>query len=330
MVSIKMVAQEAGVSTMTASRVLNNYPHVSEKVKVRVLDAAKRLSYQPNQAARIMRGKKAYAIGVMIPDFGNPFYTNLIQCLESCLAPLGYRLMTTSNSAYTNQIVNIQNFLSRNLDGLIICSYRGMKGARKFIMENYPNMPTVIFDDVKEGGSVYTVYADGFTGIKRMVSYLYEIGHREIGIIKGESALSIANDRYEGYLDSMKEYGLDFHEEWVYNADYSMESGMKAAQYFVGLEHRPTAVLATSDYMAIGAINYLINHNYKVPEDLTVTGYDGMYLGNLITPRLTTIQLPVKEMAQTATQIIINSLDNSKQERKKNVFIGELLVRDST
>lgn len=333
MVTMKMVAKEANVSAMTVSRVLNNAQEVNEETRERVLNAIDKLNYQPNQAARIIRGGKSNILGVLIPDFTNPFYNELLKYIEKYAVRSGFRILIASNTASTDQIENVQYLLNRNVDAVIICSYTAIKDASKYILKHSPNIPTVILDKLSRDKRVNSVYADGFTDIKNVVEYLIGIGHKRIAMIKGKSDYLIANDRFLGYVEALKQHNIEIDDELVWEGEYTIESGEEAAEYFLSLKNAPTAIVSSSDYMAIGAINHLIQLGYKIPEDFSVTGYDGIYLGEVLHPHLTTVKLPIEEMARKTVEILTDEIKSGKKnEQNGSVFCyhGDLVIRAST
>lgn len=325
-----MVAEEAKVSAMTVSRVLNNSQRVSDQTKERVLEAINKLNYQPNQAARIIRGGKSNILGVLIPDFTNPFYTDLLKYIEKYAVLSGFRLLIASNAAATDQIENVQYLINRNVDAIVVCSYGAIKDASKYILRNYPHIPAVILDKSDLKKEINSIYADGFTDIKNVVEYLISIGHEKIAMIKGKSNYLIANDRFLGYKDALGLHGIEFNDTFIWEGEYTIESGVMAADYFLSLKDRPTAIVSSSDYMAIGLVNQLIQSGYNVPEDFSVTGYDGLYMGEVLHPHLTTLKLPIEQMAKKTVDILTNEINNGKQESVVLSYTGELVVRAST
>ncbi len=331
--TIKMVAKEAGVSTMTVSRVLNQSQPVREETKKRVMAAVKKLDYQPNQAARIMRGGKANILGVLIPDFTNPFYAEFLKYIEEAAAKYGFRLLITSNNATNNQIDNVQYLINRNVDAIIVCSYNKIKNAAQYLSNNYPDIPMVVLDKLERGINMNSVYADGFIGIKNVVEYLIKEGHKKIAMIKGNTNHLIANDRYLGYEETLKSHGIEVRNDYIYEGDYTMQTGVAAVEYFLSLKDKPTVIVSSSDYIAIGAIHQLIQRGYRVPEDFSVTGYDGIYMGEISHPQLTTIKIPISDMAQKTVQILMddmNTADIKKNEKITVRYIGDLCIKGST
>lgn len=330
LITIKNVAEEAKVSAMTVSRVLNRSANVSDKTKERVLAAIQKLKYQPNQAARIIRGGQANILGVLIPDFTNPFYSHFLKCIEEAAIKLGFRLLITSNNIAISQIENVQYLLSRNVDAIIVCSYSEIKDAAKYLLNTYRDIPTVILDKIDADSKTNSVYADGFTGIKNIVEYLISLGHKKIAMIKGQTNYLIANDRFLGYQEALRLHNIEFNNSFVWEGNYTMQAGVLAVDYFLSLKNRPTAIVASSDYMAIGAINQLMQRGYAVPDDFSVTGYDGLYMGEIVRPHLTTVKLPIEEMAQKIVDILLDEIIFHKKEKVAEVYNGNLLIGDST
>ena len=325
-----MVAKKANVSIMTVSRVLNNPESVMEKTRKRVLCAIEELNYQPNEAARIMKGKRANILGVLIPDFDNHFYTKLLKLIEEIITPLGYRLLIASNAAGSSQIENLKYLLSRNVDAIVISSYSEIKDASQYILQNNIPVPTVIIDKLENSVAVNSIYNDGFRGIQKIVEHLISLGHTKIAMIKGAADYQIANDRFYGYLETLADHGIPANPAYIWEGNYTIESGSAAAEHFISLPDPPTAIVASSDYLAIGAINALHRNGYRVPDDISVTGYDGIDMGEFLIPQLTTIKLPIRDIAQKTVDILIRQLGDQKGEPITVVFDGDLVVRDST
>ena len=328
--TLKMVAKKANVSVMTVSRVLNNPEFVSDKTKERVLRAIRELDYQPNEAARIMKGKRSNILGVLIPDLENPLHCRFMDLLEETVTPLGYRLLIASSSASSSLIENLKYMLSRNVDAIVISSCSGINEASQYIIKSQIDVPLVIIDKVEPEGIINSVYTDGFQGTKQIVDYLVSLGHRKIAMIKGAKGYQITNDRFSGYQAAMQAHGLPIEPAYVYRGDYTIQSGIVAANYFLSLEDPPTAIVAPSDLIAVGAMHAIQAQGYKIPEDFSVTGCDGIYLADLTTPTLTTFMFSIKDVAQKVTDIIINELENQKAESVTAVFEGSLKIGGST
>lgn len=330
MSTIKMVAKRANVSVMTVSRVLNDPQCVSDKTKERVLRAIQELNYQPNEAARIMKGKRSNILGVLVPDLDNPLHTRFLDLLEETVTPMGYRLLIASSVTGGGLVENVKYMLNRSVDAIVISSCGEIKEASEYIITSRISVPVVIIDKVEPQGKIHSVYTDGYTGIKQLVEHLIGLGHRKIATIKGAAGYQITSDRFLGYQAAMEANGIVPDPAYIYEGDYTIQTGIWAAEYFLSLEDRPTAIVAPSDVIAVGVIHALQKAGCRVPDDISVTGCDGIYLGDLITPPLTTCNFSIRSLAKKAAEIVINELDNGKGEIVTAVFDGTLKLRGST
>ena len=329
MATLKMVANRANVSVMTVSRVLNDPQCVSDKTRERVLQAISELNYRPNEAARIMKGKRSNILGVLVPDLDNPLHTRFLDLLEDTVTPMGYRLLIAS-SVTGGLVENIKYMLSRSVDAIVISACSDIQEASEFILASKISVPVVIIDRVEPAGKIHSVYTDGCAGIQQLMRHLIGLGHRKIAAVKGAPGYRITDDRFRGYQSAMEEYGLPVDPAYIYEGDYTIQTGIWAAEHFLSLEDRPTAIVTPSDVIAVGVIHGLQKAGCRVPEDISVTGCDGIYLGDLITPPLTTCNFSIRGLAGKAAEIIINELDNGKGEPVTAVFEGTLKMRGST
>ena len=329
MATIKMVAQRANVSVMTVSRVLNDPQCVSDKTKERVLRAIQELNYQPNEAARIMKGKRSNILGVLVPDLDNPLHTRFLDLLEDTVTPMGYRLLIAS-SVTGGLVENVKYMLNRSVDAIVISACKEVQEVSEYIITSKINIPVVIVDKVEPEGKIHSVYTNGYYGTRQLMEHLIGLGHRKIAVIKGAAGYQTTKDRFLGFQSAMEDHGLSVDPAYIFEGDYMIQTGINAAEYFLSLENRPTAIVAPSDVIAVGVIHGLQRAGCKVPEEISVTGCDGIYLGDLITPPLTTYNFSIRELAMKVAEILINELDNGKAETVTAVFDGSMKIRGST
>lgn len=328
--TLKMVANRANVSVMTVSRVLNDPQCVSDKTKERVLQAIAELNYRPNEAARIMKGKRSNILGVLVPDLDNPFHTRFLDMLEETVTPMGYRLLIASSVTGGGLVENLKYMLSRSVDAIVISPCSNVAEASRYILDSCIGVPVVIADRVEPQGVIHSVYTDGYAGVKQMVEHLIGLGHKRIATIKGTAGYQTTVDRFRGYRDAMEEHGLPIDPAYIFEGEYTVEAGIQAAKYFLSLKNRPTAIVTPSDVIAVGVIHAIQKTDCRIPEDLSVTGCDGIYLGDLITPTLTTCNFSIQGIAKKVAEIIIDELDNGKNRCVTAGFQGTLKLRNST
>lgn len=331
MATIKDVAKLAGVSVTTVSRVLNNTAPVNEKTKEKIMKAIKDLDYTPSIIAQGMRTKRSKILGVIIPDYVNPFYYELFKYLEDAARDKDYHIIVASTGEEEKDEINyISNLVNRNIDGLIVCSYKGEKKTIDYLLSLSRKIPVIFMDNFQINKKINSVYTDGNTGIKSITEHVIKQGHKKIGFIKPLSRYNIANDRFEGYKSAIKEAGIEFREFLIYEGDYHIESGYKAAEYFLNLSIKPTAIISSTDLMAIGAVKYLQSQKVQIPEEIAVAGFDDIYMSQLISPPLTTYKQPVKNIAYEAVDLFYHKLNHPTAKDRQIVLKGTLIVREST
>lgn len=333
MANIRDVAKRAGVSITTVSRVINNIDPVNPETRLAVEQAMVELEYVPNQLARGMRTKRTNTIGVIIPEFLNSFYHELFQYIEEEAALTGYSLFVCSTREHTDQgIDQIKELISRRIDGIVLCTYRGDVRMLTYLEQVAGDIPVIFLDNLGRDYQVNTIYTDGFTAMEKMVFHLVDLGHTNIAFIKGLEQYPVANDRFAGFKHGMEKNSLAVDQSYIFEGDYSLQSGYMASQYFFEQcpKGPPDAIMAASDLMAIGAINYLLSKGIKIPQDVAVTGYDDISLARLMVPSLTTIAQPIRDIAKQSMNLIINSKEARAKERKHLVLEGVLKIRHST
>lgn len=332
MTTIIDIARKAGVSITTVSRVLNNTAPVNEETRKSILKAIEESNYTPSIMAQGMRTKKSKTLSVIIPDYKNPFYHELFKYMDDAARKKGYNVIVTSTGEdAVDEIRYIKDLINRNIDGIVIFSYRGDKETVEYLLELSSKLPVVFMDNLGLSKPVNMVYTDGYLGIKEITNHLINLGHKEIAFIKSLSGYESANDRYDAYVDTLNERGLIFRPELIYEGNYHIESGYKAAEFFFsGEKLKPTAIVSPADLMAIGAMNYIKFKGLRVPEDVAIAGFDDIYMSRITFPPITTYKQPIKEIADEAIKILIHKINHPTAKSKKVVLNGELLIRRST
>ncbi|NMA84790.1 MAG: LacI family transcriptional regulator [Epulopiscium sp.] len=331
MATIKDVAKKAGVSPTTVSRVLNNTAPVNEKTKKRVLAVIKELNYTPNLLAQGMRTKRSKIFGIVIPDYRNSFYHHLFHYLELEAKKQGYHILVSSTGEMGNIKETVEDLIYRNVDGLIICTYQGESTHIDALLDVAKDIPMVFMDHLITDQPVNMVYTDGYQGIYKITQLLIDLGHKRIGFIKPIPNYQVASDRYTGYLEALQDASIEIDEQLFYEGDYSLESGYQAAEYFLKeLKSPPTAIISSTDLMAMGAMKYIQARGLQIPKDIAISGFDNLSTSELVTPSLTTYHQPVEQMAEVVISILMNQLANPNTKARKVMLEGTLIVRNST
>ena len=327
--TLEQVAKLAGVSRSTVSRVVNEHPSVRPEVRERVWKVIRAKDYQPHQAARTLVTRRTNAIGLIVPEavtrlFTDPFFPQLTQGIAEVCNQRGYYLMLTLMTATTDRDALYRRILhSGQLDGIIAAAAptndpilpRLQASHRPCVLvghdPDYPKLPWVDVDNV--------------TGAKSMLEHLIGLGHRRIATIAGPQSNVAGRDRLKGYRLALAEAGIACDEALVAQGDYTEDSGYYAAQRLLPAE--PTAIFAASDSMAIGAIKALTQAGRRVPEDVSVGGYDDAPAATLVSPPLTTVQQSVIDLGKTAAEKLIRLLENHRTHTQTQLLSTRLIVR---
>lgn len=330
MATIADVAQKAGVSTTTVSRVINNFSLVNAETKKRVLAAIEELNYSPSIIARGMRGQKTRSIGVVIPDFRSYWYSELLNYIEIEARKHDYlAIICSAEIDPSREIEYLNDLLRRQVDGLILCWFRGSSEKKEFLKNIVKKIPLIIMDQPATGLNASSVYTDGYKGIKRITKALIRQGHKKIAMMVADKRYSEIERRYHGYCDALRECGRGVDRSLVLEQDIGFNPGYMGAKKFFS-QVKPTAIVTADDLTAIGVLQYCHDNKIAVPDEVSVTGFDNILISQFVTPRLTTIAQPVKELAENALSQIIRKIQNRRVRNQEIVFEPEIILREST
>jgi DNA-binding LacI/PurR family transcriptional regulator len=331
MPTILNVAKLAGVSKTTVSRYLNDKGPVNAETADKIRAAIAELKYSPNYFAQGMRTSKTRTIGIIIPDYSNPFYPELLRGIEDYARSCGY--MTQLANTHADPVTEherLVEMVKRQIDGIVLCSYNRVKHDLDYLTEVAGRIPVILMDPLVKSEPLSYIVTDGRKATMEAVSYLVSIGRQRIGYIKGPSKHYVTNDRFEGYRKGLEANGLPFDKALVHEADFTLKAGFLAAEWFIGNGLPVDALMAATDLMAIGAIKALNNHDIAIPERIAVVGFDNISLCRIVEPSLTTIAQPINELGTNAARIIIEALESGDLKKTQLVMPGSLVIRKST
>jgi LacI family repressor for deo operon, udp, cdd, tsx, nupC, and nupG len=327
MSSIKDVARIAGVSTATVSRTLAEPEKVTEETRRKVEEAIQRIGYVRNALARSFRMQRTQTILVLLPDVGNPFYSLIIQGLEEVAQHHHYRLLIgdTQNQAEREQQY-LQAVRQRQVDGVISLGH-----TLPDIPElNGKRIPIVMACEYLHDASVSSVSIDNIAAAETATEHLLSLGHRRIIFINGPAHTPLSKDRLRGYRNALKNAGVEYDPRLVRRGDFSLASGEQVALEIFQENLTFSAIFAANDTMAIGAIKVLRGRGLRIPDDISVIGFDDIEFAQYVEPPLTTIHQPRREIGRAAMKKMIAKLAN-KSEKVGQVILGhELVLRSST
>jgi len=327
-VTIFEVASQAGVSYGTVSRVLNQDQHVKAETRERVMKTIRDLGYVVNRQARSLAGGKTHIIGILVPDLGTGYIGEIIQGINTELQIASYDLMLyTTHRTPVLEADYIASLAQGMVDGLLLVlprnpeDYIGILNSRHF--------PFVLIDHQGIGQNCPAVGATNWQGAYNATEYLIQLGHTRIGFITGWMDLGAAVDRLEGYKAALWAHHIPFTEDLVRQSTFHQLDGYNCAMDLLNQPVPPTAIFASNDVMAFGAMDAVREKGQRIPEDISIVGFDDIPQASIIHPALTTVRQPLRNMGNVATQMLLELLKNPDTPTKRIELPTGLVVRDS-
>lgn len=325
-ITLKMVAERAGVSVNTVSRAINNKSDINEETKKRVLKVAQELGYVQNATAVALRTKKTRTLGVVIADNRNPFYAEVLNGIEEAAREKNYHIILANTQRdYQKEEEAINLLLAKRVDGLLITPVQDRNDDIKNLIE--ANIPFVIVGRDFKNIEVDAVYNDEVKGGFLATKYLIKKGHKRIALINGFLHKSPARGRLEGYKKALKEYGIPFDDSLVSVGDIDVKDGYERTKQLLEKGLNFTAIFAYNDMMAFGAMRAIKEKGLRIPEDIGLVGYDDIPFSSLISPSLTTIRLKKQELGVESLKLLLSRINVSRKKMKKIMLNVELIVR---
>jgi DNA-binding LacI/PurR family transcriptional regulator len=332
--TITEIANKLGISPSSVSRALHDHPAISNATKKAVLKLAKKLNYQPNQAALSLLKKKTNTIGVIVPEITSYFFSSVINGIQDFLKQAGYHvLIGQSDESYKEERSIVQTFSSIQVDGFLVSPSSSTKNFAHLQLLNENNIPMVIFDRDCEGVEVDKVFVDEYSGALQAVEYLIKTGCRKIAHIAGAMTLSTARHRMEGYKQALKTHGIPFRDEYVVESNGFMpKHGIKPTKKLIALQDPPDAIFVINDGVAIGAMHVLKNAGIKIPEEISIFGFDDEPHSSYFKPSLSTVSQPTYEMGMLSARILVKRIESGNDLSKIRIesLYPELILRESS
>jgi len=341
-ISIRDVANKAGVSISTVSRILNNNDtniSISEQTKKKVLAVCEDLKFQPNIHAHRFFKKKSETVGLIIPPqsqikgvkhaFTDYNLGELLSGVENAITKRGYRLtVLVADDDFIDAKKHIHLLRDHSIDGLLLW---GLRVNEMYILDlQQESFPYIILNGYVYSVQANSIIADNKAGSFAVTEHLINLKHRKIGYIKGPQDCAVSVDRYAGYQDAIAKYGLTIYDEFIEEGDFTEEDGHWAMKRMLEHEHLPTAVCAANDTMAIGALKAIKEHGLIVPDNIALAGGDGIPLTEYVVPAITTIKTPMYELGLRGVNKLFEIIENNTSEPVQEVLKTELIIRAST
>ncbi len=328
-ITILDVAEEAGVSYSTVSRVVNDYQFVKPETRKRVQAAMDKLGYVANVKARSLAGGRSQMLGLLLYDFESSYQIEIVRGIDAEVSALDYDLMLYTTHHRRRKESTLVTKLTQGLvDGLLIVLPRNLEAYLEDLDSR--QFPYVLIDHAAPESSSNTVKAKNWQGSFDAVRYLAGLGHQRIGFVEGVMTVTSAKERLAGYKAGLEASGLAVESNLIQPGDFDWDSGYEAVQQFLALEQPPTAVIAASDVCAFGLIEGFLANNVRVPADVSVMGFDDIPESKTGRPSLTTMRQDLRQMGRIATRLLLRCIDDPDHPNEQFELPMELITREST
>ncbi len=318
--TIHDVAKKCGYSKSTVSLVLQDSPEISASTKEEVLQAMKQIGYRQNRFARSLRTRKSQVVGMMIQDHLNPFYSEIVQHVERRLREKGYDLIVSSSNTDLDMEIQVLERLSgMQVDGIIISTMaygrieellKSIQAGGTYCVIAGATQPCIPFD---------VVTINDQEAMRAAMKHLFDFGHRSIGFIWGAPEFQGIGGRFQIFREELESVGLEVNEAWVKHCGYQLKDGYEAAKALFSEKKRPTAVFALNDLLALATIRAVTDLGMRVPEDVSVVGYDNVEVSKYICPSLTTVSLPIGQYAHALTDLVLEGVARKRKEKVRRL-----------
>ena len=337
-ITIKDIAKKCGVGVSTVSRAINNHPDINQATRQMIMDVIEETGFIPNNSARNLKRTDAKCIALLIKGISNPFFGSMIRIIEEETQKNKYALVLRHVEAYEDEVdVALALVKEKRLRGIIFLGGAFQHAEEKLAKLTVPFIfSTIGVEKVSEddGQNYSNIAVDDRAESRKMTEYLLDLGHRNIAIItEGSEEPSVGQLRLAGYEDAFRKRNLPVNPDMIYYVKeeiehYSMENGYLTTKKLLDDNIGATAIYATADLLAIGACRAILEAGKKIPEDISVVGYDGISLGEYYNPKLTTIKQPAEDMARQTIELMFDVI-TGRETHKQIIFEAELVERES-
>jgi LacI family transcriptional regulator len=324
---IHAVAKLAHVSIATVSRTINHIPTVNPKMAKRVWEAIRELNYFPNTQARALVSGRSRLLGLIVSEITNPFFPELIQGFEDVAVENGYEILIGSTNYEPERMQRcIRRMVERNAEGVAVMTF----GIEQPLLDQLADrkVPLVFVDVAPNKPGISVLKVDYHHGIRQGVQHLAALGHRSIAFVAGPVRLHSAQSRLAAFKKALEECGIPVEEKLIVEGDHTVEGGMIAAEKLMAQKEMPTAIMCSNDMLAIGVLHKLSRSGLRVPDDVSVIGFDDIHMAAIMIPPLTSIQMSRADLALGAVSALRGHLEGlPKRECRIDT---RLVVREST
>jgi LacI family transcriptional regulator len=329
MVTIYDIAKVCGLSPSTVSKVINNYPTISEKTKNKVYDAMKTLNYIPNTNAQILSKGRSNSVGILsyfdmsLSPFSHPLFMEILNSFQQEMNKFQYELLFISRNVGSHQGTFLQNCLSREIDGVLMLGDFTNEEMLEVIKSNIPSVGFDYFGTMMDG-----VTSNNYQMMYDLTSYLISLNHRDIIFITGENS-EVTTQRKKGFIDAMKQNHIEIKDENIISSHYLNNTEIRNITISLS-DHLPSAIIYPDDYSALIGMNVLLEHGISCPQDVSIAGFDGIAMGQMHYPNLTTAKQNLSQIGIELAHKLINAMNNEEIIYTNSEVAGSLIKGQST
>lgn len=330
-VTIKDVSEKCGLSVSTVSKALNHYSDISEETRKRVLSVASQIGYHPNALARALKTNRSLNLGVLfVDDYGSglrhPYFSAVLDSFKQAAEKHGYDITFINHNLGSNRMTFLEHCQYRNVDGVCLACIDFYSPEIADLMRS--GLPAVTIDHTFNNRS--SVISDNLSGMEQLTQYAMEMGHTRIAYVHGQPS-SVTDNRMTGFYRAMKLRGLPVPSEYLEESEYQdPRKCYKAVQRLLKLRNAPTCIFVTDDLAAVGGLDAIRDLGLHIGEDVSLAGYDGHPLLQLLRPKLTTIRQDTQQIGAKAAEVLIESIDEPTTAGMQNIVVKGELVRGDT
>ncbi len=328
--TIRDIAEKAGVSIATVSRALNDDNNlVRSDTKELILSIAEELNYQPNVAARNLVTQTTKTIGLVLPEIQGEFFTQVIKGIDEIAFTQGYHVIVASSHSERNIVESIMGFMGKSMVDGVVLVIPSINRQIKDILSKC-KIPVVVLVDDDNFEEYDTVGIDNYQGAYSIVQYLIQqLKHDKIGLIKGPTKNNDAAQRTAGYLAALNDNDIKVRKDWIIDGDFTIQGGELACSRLLSLIDRPEVIFCANDMMAGGCFRAARAMGVKIPEEIGIVGFDHIFLSDFLTPRLTTVHVPIQEVGKTAAKILLERIKDSSLKARHHKISTGIIVGNS-
>lgn len=330
-VTIKDIAKKLNVSVSTVSRAFNNKYDIKPETKDLILRTAEEMGYKPNPMAKKLIQKRSFNIGIIVPEFTNSFFPEVIIGAQEILFEKGYQvLITQSNECSNTELKNTQSLEASRVDGLIVSLSSETKNTKYYQQLIESGFPIVFFNRVNKKLDASKVLFNDYKWAFFATEHLISQGYKNIMHLKGIDSLALSNERSRGFSDALKKHKIVFHKNQIIPTGFCIEDGIRIATTMIEKKQIPEAIFATNDHVAIGAMQVFQKNGYNIPQDIAFVGFTESKMANLIDPPLTSVSQPTYDIGKEASRLLIEQIENKSTGPQTIILNGQLNIRASS